>query len=90
MPNEILRCDEHPCCILFTVPRGRLDLAGDWHLRWSREKSAWTISKPDKSQKTVPVTEGHPVAALINSYRGVSFADAQPSLPEIFETLDCP
>jgi hypothetical protein len=72
-PVEI--CSEHTCCI--HAPRVETTnhashLAGEWHLRWMPDDSAWFLVPPKGNVWEIRVTDGaDPVEAL--AVEGVVF-----------------
>lgn len=59
--GTVERCGEHPCCFrapgILAAP-GYEHLAGDWHLQWWPDDSAWFLVPPRGNVREVRVLGG--------------------------------
>jgi hypothetical protein len=75
-------CTEHPCCI--RAPRVETSpdashLAGEWHLQWMTDDSAWFLVPPRGNVWEIRVVDGaDPVGEL--AVEGVLFDDIRASI----------
>lgn len=84
MPDDdgLERCVQHPCCI--RAPRveasqGSARLAGEWHLCWVPDDSAWFLVPPRGNIWEIRVRHGgDPVGEL--AVEGVRFGDVRDAI----------
>lgn len=59
--GTVERCGEHPCCFrapgILAAP-GFEHLAGDWHLQWWPNDSAWFLVPPRGNVREIRVSRG--------------------------------
>jgi hypothetical protein len=65
---SVEHCDEHPCCLRandITASPGFPHFAGDWHLEWMPDDSAWFLVPPHGNVIEIRVLGGaDPVGEL--------------------------
>jgi hypothetical protein len=70
-------CPEHSCCIRVArveAAPGFSRLAGEWHLRWMPDDSAWFLVPPQGNVWEIRVTDGADPAGEL-AVDGVMFDD---------------
>jgi hypothetical protein len=75
-------CTSHPCCIHAPHVETSNDsshLAGEWHLQWMPDDSAWFLAPPRGNVWEIRVTDGaDPVGEL--AVEGVAFDDIRDTI----------
>jgi hypothetical protein len=66
--GAVERCDEHRCCLHardVTASQGFARFAGEWHLEWMPDDSAWFLVPPHGNVIEIRVLDGaDPVGEL--------------------------